>query len=137
LQTSEDAHVEPLQQGWVEAPHASHEPPDDGHTSPPPLHEPPAATQVSSEESQQPPLLHAFPVAQQESPVAPHAEQMAPVRHATALQHDLAQSPALSALSPLGTQLTHAPVVVSQTSVPSQPALVEHELAQAVELAQP
>jgi hypothetical protein len=132
-----DWHAEPMQHPWPEPPHASQVPPDDGHTSVPLLHELPATMQLLLAGSQQPPFVQADPVEQHDSPVAPHAEQVVPVSHATALQQDWAQSAAVSALSPLGTQLTHAPVVVSQTSLPAQSALTVHEDQQAVALAQP
>jgi|HubBroStandDraft_5_1064220.scaffolds.fasta_scaffold393613_1 hypothetical protein len=133
---SHDAPKTPVQHGSLVAPHASHVPPPDGHTSEPPLHEAPAATHVVLEGSQQPPFVHPLP-GQHASPVAPHAVQVVPDAHATPLQHDPAQSAAVSALSPAGTQPTHVPWVVSQRSELWHSELAVHDDAQVVEVAQP
>ncbi len=138
-QASVESHGEvmrPLQQGSFEAPHPSQEPPLDGHTSEPPLHEAPATIHVVLEGSQQPPFVHESP-GQHASPVAPHAGQVVPVAHATRLQHEPAQSAAVSALSPDGTHPTHVPWDVSQTSPLWHSELDAHDDAQVVELAQP
>ena len=62
--------------------------------------------------------------------------QVVPVVHATRAQHDVAQSPALSTVSPEGTQLTQVPCVVSQKLPVAQSALTVQVVLHAVPDAQ-
>jgi hypothetical protein len=56
--------------------------------------------------------------------------------HVKGVQQDVAQSPALSALSPAGTHVTHVPCVASQTKLVAHSVLRLHVVPHAVVLPQ-